>query len=464
MGWALKEAARTQGWRAQWAPALRKTGLLLLLPLASIELTCLANQCMFGFWGTTEIQSAPFQSCLRDLMAIQPSEVGLPRYVMVPRSSLKLAYAASPTFAKTEPYFEANLGGKGWSAYVSDPGQAGNIDGGHFEWALLDSAAFAAGGSPAAAGVFFKAVSRELDAALAGGGLPRRRLWLPMFGPGFTPWSWAGLDSLAKVGARDLDLSPGPLPKYALQDPDPQVEDDYNRLGSRASGVVTNGVWRASGWVLDPARGLPEKIALDPAAQAAGIQLRLIERKDVADAMLKNPAKARPLCGFQVVSPGSLDGNLVVTAPGRRYSVPISSLVTPGNGGAGGLHVQVDGMAGPHVPHLEAQTWVSAGVYLAMKFCLFLALGLGGVGLILRTRFPDAAWRRGAALVGMLAFSVAVPRLLLFACLDLSMCSGLEMRYMSAGVFSAWFFAAFTVAGLAVQIILRRNLFRVRAH
>jgi hypothetical protein len=118
-----------------------------------------------------------------------------------------------------------------------------------------------------------------------------------------------------------------------------------------------------------------------------------------------------------------------------------------------------DGLAAPGPPPgLGAQKLVTKLVFGAMAGFIPLALALFLAGAMMARGEGRAPWAGDLGMlwaVGAPALALAAARLWLFASIDSCMYWGFEPRYMAAGAFAMWFFAAFTVALGVRRLALR---------
>ncbi len=438
---------------------LPKFAVLLAALVLSQQLASAINWYYLDFWAPTIIKAPDFQKALSALMELQTPAASRQRYAPVPKSTLELAFKLSPTFNKAKPFFEQNLDGRGWSAHAL-PGYRpddGSIGGGQFQWALLDAGTFVMG--PKADNIlrWTKRVARELNEAMAHDGVPHRRLLSTALGPNFTVMDRGYWESLAKVGRSMvlpvqpvLPMMPGVLSKAS-------VESDFDRLTLRRRGLLEATRWQLSGWIVDMGSKLPPyKIELDAGATRHGIDLKTVERLDVARAQFgMHDEENRPArYGIELSSPGPWTGNMLLRVLNGVETIPLEKLQDIGNSrGYQGknvyLHVDSAGksQSNSSLGLLPFTTWMTR---LAFDVVAVLIPVAGLVILI----SPFAAGRLRRCGVNCSAFgvvtaitaSIVLPRLLLLAGVDAFMYPGAEVRYVTAGVFAVWVLATFTAA------------------
>lgn len=130
--------------RGTWRRRLAGMSLVVLLPLfAILALDCYIktkNEAKYGVPVTHELAEENFARAFKQLSRVAP-EHHRP-YVPVPRLAMREAFGASPTFARLEPFLEAQFDGRGWSrpGYLW-MGIKDELVNGWFMWAVRDGAA-----------------------------------------------------------------------------------------------------------------------------------------------------------------------------------------------------------------------------------------------------------------------------------------------------------------------------------
>jgi putative flippase GtrA len=167
------------------------------------------NWIAYGRFETVDFKGAAYGDAVR---ALQQVRVGEPvPYVPVPGKVRREVYAASPAFARLEPYFED--AGRGWTqpGCAVYPESCGDYAGGWFIWALRDAvASVGAYRSPSEAAEFYRSITREVGAACRDGRLQCVGSQ-PGFMPGVTPAQWDSLPgrlrrAAALVAWRDVSF------------------------------------------------------------------------------------------------------------------------------------------------------------------------------------------------------------------------------------------------------------------
>lgn len=452
----LVKERRDSPWRyLKWC--LPRFAILVFALVLGQQVASAINWHYFKFWSPTIIKAPSFQKALSALMQLETPDASRQRYAPVPKSTLELAFKLSPSFNKAKPFFEQNLDGRGWSAHAL-PGYRpddGSIGGGHFQWALLDAGAFVMG--PKAENIlrWTKRVARELNEATAHDGVPHRRLLSTALGPNFTVLDRRYWESFAKVGRSMvlpvqavLPMMPGVLSKAS-------VESDFDRLTLRRRGLLEATRWHLSGWIVDMASKLPPyKIELDAGATRHGIDLKTVERPDVARAQFgMHDEENRPAgYGIELNSPGPWTGNMLLRVLDRVETIPLEKLrdISNSRGYQGKnvyLHVDSAGksQSNPSLGLLPLTTWMTRLAFDVVAVLIPVA------GLVILVLPFAVGWlrRRGVncsafGVVTAITASIVLPRLLLLSGVDAFMYPGAEVRYVTAGVFAMWVLATFT--------------------
>lgn len=452
----LQNQRRVRFWRL-----LSMAFVVCAIPFVIQEGMCAVNEVRFGFWAPTIMKSGDFTGALTALMSIRPTNNSGGRYAPVPISAMEQAFQVSPAFRKAKPYFSANLGGTGWSAWAPKGYEThdGSIDGGHFEWALLEASAYVAGPESKAMLGYLGAVTKQLDAAFQAGKLQRRIVISTSVGPNFSPINKHFWYSIWKIGKILLDYGPPVLPQVGYVASKPEVERDFNLLALRRAALVQSDDRQLVGWLVDPSKGLPNNIFLSEPALASGATLKLIERPDVAGiiAGLSSAQAEHPLVGFQLSVPGASGGaagSIEVRYGDVITHVPLAKLAAT-NQGAGfsqdGIRVQVDRVITPpniaQSKEFVATWWISFVAYYVMRVAFVLSAILFVIAMLIGVRSGDE--RRATTnlcLIAAIAASILLPRVLLFAAVDSFMFPGTQPRYLAVAEFSMWFFAVFVIA------------------
>ena len=437
---------------ATWA-FVKKAVVIAAIPFGMQEALSAANAWDYGYWAPTLVKSHNYQACLKDLMAIAPPPSAVTRYVPVQRSALEMAYRASPSLALAKPYFALNLDGKGWSngQYKEHEAQEGNIMGGYFQWALLEGGAWVTGEDTRALNAYFGRVKGELDRAFANGSLPHRTVLATFVGPEYSLFSQVFFSSAVAVAKRILNFTPTPLPESFGAWPEPKVENDFDRLALRDLGRVRSPAWQMTLWVTGQGTRPVPSIALDQTALLQGIILsRDNTPYPIMSAVAKHLAQGKTVCRLSVTSPGPREGSLVLDDGSRRTTLPLGQLLTTRSAAdAGGLRVEVGEVAADRPsPDFRVQDLLTKVTYGIMQGLIPLTLVAFLAALYRASRGHRMMDGGPLWLVWTATLSVVLARGWLFAAIDSRMYTGVEARYLAAGVFSMWFFASFTAANL----------------
>jgi hypothetical protein len=160
---------------------LKRTGAVAgtLIVLATVVYS--ANYRAFRSFAKSDMSSPAFESAFKALLRIKPS-YSL-RYIAVNMEALRLAYAASPTFAQLKPQFEA-LAGRNWTNPAFDTLGVREY-GPWFMWALRNMTANAGYyRDPVSTNAFYRKVSREINQACNEGRIPSRLVVSGFLDPG----------------------------------------------------------------------------------------------------------------------------------------------------------------------------------------------------------------------------------------------------------------------------------------
>lgn len=453
--------------RANLSKFLQRAALLCFLPFSFQQGMSAINQVVFGFWAPTIMKSAEFQAGLSALMSIKPSDDVAQRYAPFPKPSMQQAYDVSPAFHKAKPFFDQNIDGKGWSSYAI-PGYRnfdGSISGGHLQWALIDASAFVAGPKPVEMLAYLKVVSEEIRTAFSDGKLSARPILSTALGPQFSILDRQFWLSFRKLWSIILNFNQPDLPVLAGVSSYENLESDFNRLTLRKTGLLEAHNWRVSGWLLNPALGLPRTIVLDQSADMVGIKLKLIKRPDVAKSITGfDPVQVPyPMCGFELTSSGSVAGSLIVEYPWRVTMIPIEEFIKIGAGHGfdhDGIHIEVDNYTTSKPfstsRHFKIVEWITNAVHYTMRLILIISITLLFILTVFRKKIVAGNKDRTTLfLVAAIAFSVVLPRLGLLTAIDAFMYPGYEPRYLSPAAFSLWFFSTFTL-GYCIRYVLQK--------
>lgn len=457
-------ASERQPTKARLPLMVGRIALLVVIPIVFQQGMSAVNQVRFGFWAPTIMKSRDFTDALRALMSIRPVGDNGGRYAPVPMSAMDLAFEVSPAFRRAEGYFSPNLGGSGWSAWAPKGYEThdGSIDGGHFEWALLEASAQVAGPKASDMLAYLRTVSNQLGAAFEDGRLRKRVVISPALGPNFSIDSRYYWGSAWKITKLLTGYGEAVLPQVAYASPNQIVERDFDRLALRRTALIQSDRVELVGWMVNPSKGLPTRISLNQRALAAGVTLRLIERPDVAGIVsgLDKTEAAHPLIGFELSVPrSSLDnmGDVEVEYGSDVSHVPLVKLANTAQGTGfhlDGVRVQMDQVIVP--PNLsqagvfEGAWWVAFAAHFVMRAIFLAAILAFALALLFR-------WVRhkqlvcSLVLVSLIAGSILIPRLALLSAIDAFMFPGIQPRYLAVSAFSLWFFAWFVVAELGRQ-------------
>lgn len=445
-----------KGWRVRVGRCLKGAIIITMLPLVFQQAMCAVNQAQFGFWAPTIMKSKDFTRALDALMSIRPTNDDGGVYAPVPISSMEQAYQISPAFRRAEGYFSPNLNGKGWSAWAPKGYEThdGSIDGGHFQWALLEASANVAGQGAQEMLGYLRSVTDELNVGFKDGRVQKRQVFSTALGPNFSPLEGRYWHSFASIGRILLNYGAPVLPQIGYVTPEPEVERKYDLLALRRTALLRSDDRWIAGWMVSPSEGLPSKISLSEDALKAGVALKLIERPDVSGLIqgLSSAQAAHPLIGFELSVPGLQSG--AVGAVEVRYGgvvteIPLAKLLDTAEGvgfSQGGVRVQVDRVLKSfdfsRSPQFSATRWLSLVAYYIIRVAFLTAIILFAAILLIGWR--SRAERRvlvNLLLVGAVASSIFVPRVALLAGIDAFMYPGVLPRYLATAGFSIWFFS-----------------------
>ncbi|MFN2508434.1 MAG: hypothetical protein ABR589_06640 [Chthoniobacterales bacterium] len=177
--------ARSAG--ENWLRVIPPVAVMCGVAAALIFALYAANARTFGSYARSAMSAPSFVSAYKALLSIRPAEVK--RFVPVTRATRRLAYEASPSFAKLRPHLEGEVGRRWEVNTFQSYGIPEEISAGLMVWALRN-AADAAGqhASPGKAERFYKRMTREIDRATRDGKVPRRPVWAGPLDPAAMRW------------------------------------------------------------------------------------------------------------------------------------------------------------------------------------------------------------------------------------------------------------------------------------
>ncbi len=447
-------------------PLIPRGIMLLALALLSQQIACAVNWQTFGFWAPTLIKADNFQRCLANLMAIEPVDELKLHYISVPKTSLDKAYQVSPSLKKAKPLLDQQLDGQGWSGFAPYQYRAvdGSVSGGHFQWALLDTAAYVVGPNIPEMLEYFGTVADELNAGFAAGTIKRRPVLTTALGPEFSFFDRNFWLSLKKISQLTFNFGPPDLPSIAVTGRYPVIDSLFDTVTLRRTALLDSIKWQVTGWVIHPDKGIPDSISLDQTALQSDITLKVMERPGVLKAFpeAQHNSSEPPLCGIQITSPGPVDGNLQILYDGRSILLPLKDLreLTSGQSlDLPGIHLQVDySFISPSRKIIPLTTLITKVIFYTFSAIICAAFLLSAAVFILRkSDIVRALDVTPVFLLASLTASVIIPRLLLFSAIDSNMYLGTEVRYMAPGLFAVWLFAAFTLSYLPTRMISTRQ-------
>lgn len=433
---------------------------ILAILILSQQVASFLNWTYCGFWAPTIIKSSSFQRSLSALMAIDPQVSYKIDHEPVPNSSLERGYLVSPALRKAKPYFDKNINGQGWSDCIRNYCQGccrpdGSISG-NFQYAWLDAGAYVAGEEVGPMSKYFDVVSKELQRGFDRGEIKKRWVIYTMLGPDFSIFDKDFRSSLWKVGRFFLNLTNPPLPTIEQPGVDKAIDNFYNVVALRRIGLPTQFI--LSGWVVNPAKGIPDSITLDKEAMDSGIILNVIERPGVAELVcgLKNNKAPHPMCGIQISSFGDAAGNLLVRYGNDTVAFGLQDLLSlTSNCQHKGVLLHVDKFDKISDPEIFPTTiCITENVYIISRIFIFLSFLLLVILMLLqRSSFIRSLDFTPVLLVFSLMASIALPRLILLAVIDANMGTGVEPRYIASGALSIWFFGFFCVSFCVYNVI-----------
>ncbi len=448
-------------------PLIPRAMLLLILALLSQQIACAVNWQNFGFWAPTLIKADNFQRCLKNLMAIKPADDLRLHYITVPKTSLEKAYQISPSLRKAKPLLDQQLDGYGWSGFAPYQYRAidGSVSGGHFQWALLDTAWYVVGSDIKAMLVYFGTVADELDAGFASGTIQRRNVLTTALGPEFSFFDRGFWQSLVKISQLTFNFGPPDLPSISVTGHYPVIDSLFDIVTLRRTGFLDSIQWQVTGWVIHPDKGIPDSISLDQTALKNDITLKVMERPGVLKAMpdIQHNSSKPAMCGIFIKSPGPVDGNLQMFYDDQTVLLPLKDLRMLESGqflDLPGIHLQVD------YSFITPAHWVVPFTTLITKIIFYTFRGIictafifsASIFILRKSKTLQAVDLSPIFFLTALTASVIIPRLLLFAAIDSNMYLGTEVRYMAPGLFAVWLYAAFTVSYLLTQLIWIRHI------
>jgi hypothetical protein len=417
-----------------------------------------ANHRAYGVWADNEIRQGSFGSALSALQSVEAGE--RIDHVPMSRASRRAAYAASPAFARLEPYLDPP-GGPVWQYGCKYyPWTCGEIAGGWFLWAVRD-AAFRAGVAADAveAESFYHRLAREIDAACAAGTLRCRPSPLPLI-PVPTPEQRRrapavfaqALGRLASLPSR-RDLA---SEAAASTGSEAEIESALRFLGRPPSAPRVGSALRLGGWF----DGAPNQWFRARVVSAAGVVTKAAVRRVAAAPAHGAPAGALARRGrFLLVSAGDATSTLEIRSRhGVTARVSLAELLD-------GRHELDVGRATLHIDEVEIgargagsreRLAVAARAVAALVACYRVVtpalLGLGSVAAVVAL---VAAWRRrrwDAALVLALAIWSSVgARLAILVLIDLTLFPGLIWHYLAPAQYLALVAALLSLRSAVVQ-------------
>jgi len=452
--------AAQKNWRFRLMLFAKSAFVVCIIPIVFQQAMSAVNEVYFGFWAPTIMKSEDFTGALSALMSIKPKNGDGGRYAPVPISALEQAYWVSPAFREAKGYFSPNLGGSGWSAWAPKGYETrdGSIDGGHFQWALLEASAYVAGPSAKRMLAYLRTVSEQLDAGFDSGLLEKRTVISPAVGPNFSLFDRHYWQSVKRIARIMINFGNPLLPQVGYASTNPEIEHNFDLLALRRTALVQSGERQIVGWMVDPAKGIPSSISLNQTAFASGVALKLIDRPDVAGIILGlgEAQAAHPMVGFQLVVPGTPKGNegsVVVAYDGAVTDIPISKLMATAQGTGISIHgvrIQVDQVV--KSPDLSQSSefsrawWTSLGSYYGMRV-LFIVTAIFLVGAALAALLGVyATIMVELSLIVTICFSVVLPRLALLSAIDAFMYPGIQPRYLAVAELSLWFLVTFVIS------------------
>ena len=446
------------GRRTEFLRILRGTVIVCLIPVAFLQALSAVNKVNFGFWAPTIMTTDEFKGAYSALMSIEPAEGSPRRFAPVSVSALERAYEASPAFRKAKFFFDENSHGKGWSGYAFRRyrPEDGSIDGGQFRWALLHAISVLAGNESKAMLAYLDEVTRELRAAFDSGRLKERSFISETLGPQFSivePWFWR---SLEEIGRSLVHLEEPYLPEIAVADTPPEVESNFNRLALRRPRLVESPDWRVTVRFLGQPMGPLHDISLNRRANKAKIELKMIEA-DGLPRVGEQPiviGAGRQWIGFELRSPGSKSGELILAFDRGKVRIPLVELASMGAGTEielEGVRLHPESVSTPTSraggAHFAIVRWVANTAHNLMSVLIAVAVIWLVATLVFGTRlYGDRSQFVAMVLIAMITLSIILPRWVVLSALDSAMAIGLADRYLAAAGFSIWYLAAFCVA------------------
>jgi len=427
---------------------LIKIVIMVSFVLLGQQVASFLNWSQCGFWAPTIITSSGFQRSLSALMAIQPLEAGKMYRVPVSKFALEQGYRVSPELLKAKAFFDNNIDGKGRSHrgplyHIPD----GNLGGAVFQWVLLDAGAYVENGKADKMLVYFNKVADEIEQGFKSGALKRRFVLSTAFGPDFRLFSQEMGESLCKVGAYFLNLTKPPLVKTTNESTDQKYAEGFNKIALRRTsliGTTNEEMLLTMNWLTN---GGAKVVVLDKEASERGIKLAVKYRSGKSG----KSTVSLWMWDLLIRSRGEWRGALIVTEPGQRtVSIPLKNLRSLSPRGfykVNGVVCYLSNLKkNSALPDNPVTVGISNAVYYMMRYLILLSLVIILMVFILRKNvILKQIDLRPFLLVLCLAVSVALPRLLLLSSIDAYMFSGIETRYLAAGVFSMWFLALFSV-------------------
>lgn len=323
-----------------WPGALKKLGVLVLIPAAVILLVSLGvktvNYARFRAFSADAMFTSDFKRACKALLRIKPA---VPiRFVPVPREVRLRAYQVSPAFRQLESYFEGETGLR-WASYGMDVGVQvpGEISAGHFWWAF-NQATYEAGYNKSArqANRFYRRMADEIDAACADGRLQCRTVLTSLVDPHTQNYLPHLPESFGRVVDTFTSTDEAPKPQDMPNLPT-EARALFDSVTNRRAAMRTFGMTRIRGWAFDLKEPLASILLRNEDGQVLA-RGSFFPRADVA-AAFKNQSPDVPLnTGFDLEiaprTPNISDADLVfITEKGKEFIVrrPGAAASTPGD-------------------------------------------------------------------------------------------------------------------------------------
>jgi len=439
---ALAWSCRTSDWaRRNW---VKRVTPFVLVPLGAWIAVSVYNESNYGFFAPTVLQAKPMQRALKAVMAIDDGATVQPYRFSV--KAMELAAGASPSFARSKTWWDAELDGHGWG--MDSPGA---IDGGHFQWALLESS-LVVGTHYRDRLAYLGAIAQELESAFAAGRLHRRMVLSPAVGPGFSLVSGRFFASLANI-ALPMVGGDGPI--------NPVVDVGGRQWREVADRACNRRDWNTSPDVGATLGGYITLPALQVGPDWLGLELSTAELTPVARPdVVSNEFGRRDgssLCGFSLVlparngdttipgSPETLSGNLLVGHTNGCERIPLAALENMPAGGVkafGQVQVRIESVTafvperaiGPRrLQRLRTMGFALSRIAQVIFPAVAVVVGLVLMVPVGRRRLPQVA-----IVFTVLALAIIVPRWLLLSAIDSNMWACTEPRYLFPATVVIW--------------------------